>query len=231
MQYIRDSYEEYIEKVGWLKLRFFKFLVPYLRKRDKKYTHFDEVVFNSKYTSELAKKIYWLNWKIIYPMVDKQFFDSKIEKNPLSYYVYVWRLVRFSKECDKIVELFNEIEEPLLVIWNWPDEKYLKKNSKWNIIFLWRIKNTKERIEIMRKAKWLINITKESFWLVTAESLLLWVPVLGYSKWATPELVDEKSWYLVENKEIKTLKKWFNEFKNIHFDREYIAKKIREKIK
>lgn len=230
MQYIRDHHDEYCAKISWFKLRLFNKITPKLRNRDKKFIKFDKTYVNSKYTAKLVKNIYWIKWIVKYPKVADEFWESDIERNPLNYYVYVWRVVRFVKELDKIIQLFNEIDEPLLIIWDWPDEKYLKTMSKGNILYLWWIKNAKERLEIMRKAKWLINITKESFWIVTAESLLLWVPVFGYDQWATPELVDENSWILVENKDIKTLKKAFYEFKNMNFNREDIAKKIRKKL-
>lgn len=230
MQYIWDHHSEYSAKLKWLVLWIFNKMVPRLRNRDKKYTHFDEVYVNSEYTEKLTKEIYWIRSKISYPQISEEFRDGDVTENPMDYYVFVWRTVKFVKELDKIVQLFNETEEPLLIIWDGPDEKELKLMSKWNIIYLWWMKNVKERIDIIRKAKWLINITKESFGMWTAEALMLWVPVFGYNQWATPELVDKDSWLLVEDKDIKTLKKWFYEFQDMEFNRELISKKIRRKL-
>jgi glycosyltransferase involved in cell wall biosynthesis len=51
----------------------------------------------------------------------------------------------------------------------------------------------------------LINLTKESFGIGTAEALLLGVPVLGYNDGATPELVDKISGVLVDSKDQQSL--------------------------
>jgi len=39
----------------------------------------------------------------------------------------------------------------------------------------------------------MINLTRESFGLATAQSLLLGVPIFGYSDGASSELVDDAS--------------------------------------
>jgi len=149
----------------------------------------------------------------------------------MNYYVYVGRLVNFVRESDLIIKLFNKLKLPLIVIWSWPDELYLKSIAWDNIIFTWRIDDIQERIKIIQQSKWLINLTKESFGLWTAEALLLWVPVFGYNQWASPELVYKNSWILVENKHIHTLIEKFQEFANTKRNREIIAQNIRKKLK
>ncbi len=231
MQYIRSHNEEYIQKLKWFKLKIFKYITPKLRVWDQKYVNYDKVYTNSKYTSNLAKQIYDIDSNVDYPKIDETFLNSNINLEPNSYYIYVWRLVRFVKEVDKIIKLFNEINEPLLIMWSWPDEKYLKSIAKWNIIFIWRIKDPKEKAKIIKNAKWMINITKESFGIVTVESLLLWVPVFAYNDWASPELVDNNSWILVPNKKHDTLLEYFQKFSKRDRDRSFIKKDILEKIK
>lgn len=230
MQYIWWSYNEYIWKFKWIKKTIYKLTSKYLRVWDKKFIEFNEIYFNSKYTKELAREVYWIDWDIKYPRISNSFLISKVSNEIQNYYVYVWRLVKFSKEVDKIIELFNSNNDSLLIIWSWPDEEYLKSISNWNIIFLWQIDNELEKIKIMKSSKWLINITKESFWIVTAESLSLWVPVFWFEWWATRELVSEKSWILVKNKELNNLIKEFNKFKKIDFNREEIKKEFLIKL-
>ena len=100
-----------------------------------------------------------------------------------------------------------------------PDEAYLKSIAKSNIIFVGWMGEVSERIKIMSQAKWLINLTKESFWMGTAESLLLGVPVFGYAQGATPSLVNENSGVLVTHKDISTLKKEFTRFAEKQWNR------------
>lgn len=230
MQYIRSHYDEYSKKIKWRKGLLFKLIVKKLRKRDKKFTKFDSSYANSNYTAKLAKEIYWIDCQVKYPKVNEEFFNTTISTNIMNYYVYVGRLVNFVRESDLIIKLFNKLKLPLIIIWSWPDEWYLKSIAWSTLIFTWRIQDTKERLQIMKESKWLINLTKESFGLWTAESLLLWVPVFGYNQGASPELVDKDSWILVDNKHINTLIEKFQEFANTKRNRELIAKNIRNKL-
>lgn len=231
MQYIWSHYDEYTHKLSWFKLALFKSITPRLRKRDKKFTQFDEVEFNSQYTAKLAKELYWITWKVVYPKIDPVFQTANLVLQPNKYYVYVWRTVKFVKEVDKIIKLFNEIKEPLLIMWSGPDEMYLKSIAWDNVIFIWRIENPEEKMRIISESKWLINITKESFWICTMEALLCWVPVFWFNDWASVELVDLKSWILVPDKRHKTLVSNFKKFSKKEWNREQIQKRARGLIK
>lgn len=232
MQYIRDMYDEYLEKLSWFKKIFFKKIANYLRKRDKKYTHNKAIKYsNSYYTKYLAKKIYWWETEVKYPEIDEIFYNKKSTKK-LDYFVYIWRIVKFSKELDKIIDLFNETWENLIIIWDWPDKNELKKRANQNILFVDYIEDKETLADILSKSRWLINLTKESFWLTTAEAIATWVPVLAYWKWASFELLTwikndneyenlEKygkilktdKWVLIFNKDKNTILEGFNIFK------------------
>ena len=229
MQYICSHYDEYSQKIKWRKWFLFRFIVKRLRKRDKKFTKFDICYANSNYTQNLAKEIYWIDCQVKYPKVKEEYFTTMISTDPANYYVYVGRLVNFVRESDLIIKLFNHLKLPLIVIWSWPDELYLKSIAWDSIIFTWRWPTW--MIDIIKNSKWLINLTKESFGLWTAEALLLWVPIFWYNQWATPELVDKHSWILTDNKYMKTLIENFQEFTNTKRNREIIAQNIRNKLK
>lgn len=228
IQYIRSHHDEYSMKIRWRKWLLFRFIVPILRRRDKKFIKFDECIANSKYTAGLAKEIYGMDCKIKYPKMDEKYFWANISNAVMPYFIYVWRLVSFVKECDVIIRLFNETWAPLIMIWSWPDELYLKSIAKENIMFVWR--NPRWMIDIIRNAKWVINLTKESFWMWTAEALLLWVPVLGYNQWWSVELVDKDSGILVSDKSIDTLKDAMKKFNETNRDRKLISENIRKKL-
>ena len=182
----------------------YRFVAKYLRKWDQKYVKFDKVYFNSKYTKKLACEIYW--WKndwwqknIVYPIVEIPSFqtiDIVNKYNDLKnkqYYIYIWRLVKYVKHVDVIIDSFNKSWKQLVIVWTWPDEKYLKSIAKKNILFTWYL-STKEDLywSLLKQSNALINITKESFGIVTMQALKMQIPVIGYNKWATPELEWEK---------------------------------------
>ena len=231
MQYIWSHYDEYTHKLSWFKLTLFKAITPRLRRWDKRFTQFDEVEFNSQYTAKLAKELYWITWKVVYPKIDPAFQSAKVVLQPNNYYIYVWRTVKFVKEVDKIIKLFNEIKEPLLIMWSGPDEMYLKSIAWDNVMFIWRIENSEEKMKIISESKWLINITKESFGICTMEALLCWVPVFWFNDGASVELVNSESWILVQDKKHETLVSNFKKFSGKEWDRDKIQKRAREIIK
>ena len=231
MQYIWSHYQEYSQKIRWYKIKIFKAIVPKLRRWDKKFTKYDKVFTNSEYTANLAKEIYKIDSKIKYPKIDNSFLNITVNNSPDNYYIYVGRLVKFVKELDKIIHLFNETQETLLIMGSWPDEEYLKSIANGNIIFIGRIQDPIEKAKIIQNSKWLINITKESFWICTVEALLSGIPVFAYNDWWSLELIDKDSWILVPNKKHETLLKYFSQFTKKDRNRKKIQDNIKNKLK
>lgn len=222
MQYIWDSYDEYIEKFQWIKKIIFILSAKCLRSWDKRFTKFSTVEFNSEYTQQLAKEIYNIEWKVKYPPIPQNYLNAEINTETKDYYIYIWRIVKFSKEVDKIIQLFNSTWDKLVIIWSWPDEIELKKISNSNIKYLWYIFDDNEICRLLKQSKWLINITKESYWIVTAQSLACWIPVFGYNQWQTKYLVNEIQWLLLNNKELGYMIKQFEIFKNTKYNKQDI---------
>lgn len=222
MQYIRSHSQEYQQKLTGRKWRIFRKITPRLQKRDLQYTKYDKVYSNSTYTKNLAKKIYNIESEVKYPKINQTFLNENIIKEPQEYIVCVWRIVKFVREIDLIVKAFNKLNYPLIIIWSGPDEKEIKKLAQKNITFTGR-KDPITMIDIIKNAKWTINMTKESFWISTAECLCLWVPVLGYNEGATPELVDKESWILIKNKTDNDIITAFKLFISTKRDRNKIA--------
>jgi glycosyltransferase involved in cell wall biosynthesis len=230
MQYIRSHRDEYLAKFTGRKKKLFKFLVPRLQKWDKQFIQFDEVFFNSHYTQQLAKEIYGITGNVSSPKINDTFYYAGVNLQPQEYFVCVGRLVTFVRECDLIIKACNEMKLPLLMIGSGPDEVYLKSLAGDTIMFLGRL-SPLETQKVVRNAKALINLTKESFGMGTAEALLMGVPVIGFNEGATPELVDYQSGMLIEKKTIKNLIASVSEFQERTWDRKQISEVIREKLK
>lgn len=222
MQYIWTHYEEYCKKITWRKWILFKMIAPFLRKRDKKPRTYMQAIANSQYTAQEAKKIYNIDATIQYPPIQPEIFTQTIPEEIHDYFIYSWRLVTFVKELDIIIHACNQTNTPLLIMGDGPDKIKLEKIAGNSIIFIPWIQDAHARIQVIQKAKWSINIAKESFGISTMESLLLWVPVLGYNQWAAPELVDHKSGILIENKEVTTITQALEQRETKSFDRNYI---------
>lgn len=228
MQYIWSHYEEYIAKFhGWKKW-LFEFITPHLRKWDQKHTQFDKVYSNSYYTQQWALEIYGIKSEVKYPKIKDEFYFGGISQQASEYFVFVGRLVNFVREAKLIVELFNKLKLPLIMIGSGPDELELKALAGDTIIFTgW---NPEGMLDIIKNSKGLINLTKESFGIWTVEALLLGVPVLGYAEGATPELVDAESGILVKDKKMETLEQAMQEFIERQWNRKQISENIRKKL-
>lgn len=229
MQYIRSHHEEYTGKLKGFKWRLFRKITKYLRKRDVQFTTYDTIRANSQYTADEAQKRYGFEAIVKYPKINPLFWEQHTITDPDNYFVCVGRLVRFVREVDVIINLFNKTKERLLIIWSGPDEIYLKSIAGNSIIFLGQM-SVKDYLPILQKSRGLINLTKESFGLGTAEALCLGVPVFGYNQWATPELVDIDSGILVENKTLPHLIEKFDDFTNITRNRSRIQKAAKQKF-
>ncbi len=227
MQYIRTHADEYRAKLKGIQSLLRSHISPYLQKRDQKYTTFNKVYVNSLYTAQTAKDIYNLESTVTYPHIDNIFYSQQISTTPQSYYVYIGRLVRFVKELDRIIIANNTLWFPLIIIGSGPDEQYLKDLAEDNTIFIPRT-STEQYIKILKEAKGLINITKESFGIVTAQAIALGVPVLGYNWWATPELINTSNGLLINSKDKQTLINQRRKFDQHTFDRKAIHEQAKQ---
>lgn len=208
MQYIWSHYDEYVKKFNWPKQWLYKLSSLYLRKWDKKYTNFDDIYFNSNYTKKLFNQIYNQNstWKVIHPIVNipnyKKIDIFKKYNIKWEYYLYIWRLVKLVKHLDKIIKVFNKTWKQLIIVWDGPDKNYLKKIAKENIKFLWYIDSNKDAYwNLLKNAKALINITKESFWIVNFEAWKVWTKIITVHHGG----IDDIPWEKIFIKDIDTL--------------------------
>lgn len=189
MQYIWENYDEYTKKLTWIKWALFRRRANHLRVRDSQKREYAKIYANSQYTQWCIKKYYDLNATVWYPDIDAHYLESPLIQEPREYLVYVWRLVQFIREVDRIIDLCNSMQLPLLVLGSWPDEEMLKDRAWDTIVFLWAITDPAKKITIVQQAQWLINIAKESCGISTIEALLTGVPVFGFAAWWTRELV------------------------------------------
>jgi len=214
-QYIRENYDEYVKRISWWKGWIFRYITPRLRRWDALPRAYDAIYTNSAYTKQTAQKHYsWFeNAEVRYPAIDKKFASASPPSVKKDYFVCMWRLTTFVREVDKIIQLCNETQQQLIVMWSWPDELYLKSLAGDTITFVGKIDDGDTKVAILKQSRWLINLAKESCGLSTMEALALWIPVFGYKAWGTAELVGPDQWLLVDQKDMESLRKGFEEFR------------------
>lgn len=232
--FLWNHFEKNRDKLNNFIWFFYNFAKKLQTNRDLKTIYTNEIKYNSFYTKSLIDKIYY--GKVVvndnkyddnfirYPKANQEYIDLNLDSgeiysnewNNSDYYIYIWRIVRFSKELENIVKLFDHNGRKLYIIWSWPDEEYLKSISWENINWLGYIWDVSEKIKYMRWARWCINLTLESFWLVNIESLLCGIPIFGLDKWWTREIVDDQEdiSYLVKKIDQDSLIKEFEIFED-----------------
>lgn len=231
MQYIRANNKDYQQKITGYKWILFNLITKKLQKRDKKYTKYDQVFFNSEYTKSLAKEIYSIEWKVSYPIIKSEYLTQKISNQTDPYYIYIGRVAKLIRETDTVIQLFNKTKQSLIIIGDGPDYQEMKEIAWDNIIFVGRLNDTQEIIKIIKKSKGLINLSKESLGIATIQCLLLWIPVFGFNGWWTAELVDKKSGVLVKDKDKSTLIQQWKNFETTKRNKEIISQNIKDKLK
>lgn len=230
MQYIRENYKENIQKVWFPIKQLYMFAAQFLRPRDKKKRTYNKVFFNSEYTQKLWEKMYGLKWEVWYPPVDKAFNGSMITDEIHGYFLFVWRIVKYVREIDKIIRLFNAVKQHIIIVGDGPDMGYAQTIAGPTVVFTGRVDDVEEKKKLLQHARGYINLAKESFGIGTAEALCCGVPVFGYKWWATEYFVDESNGYVVSEKDDKTLNEWFEKFVSMRFDRKNISEKAQRKF-
>ena len=225
MHYIWTLYDQYLQNFHGWKRRLYQTFTPRLRRRDSARRSYDQIYTNSIDTADQVRKLYHLHEShidVVHCPIDPIYFSQAIVSHPKDYFIYVGRLNILFKEIDKIIHACNALELNLLILGDGPDRGYLQSIAWSTITFLGRVSDVEKKIDLVKNARGFLGIAYESFGIVTAEALLLGVPVFAYAKWGSAELVDEESGVLIEHKDNETIVKSLRQFTQHDFDRQLI---------
>ena len=195
--YVHNHYHHNIAKLSSVLRPLYAWAANRIRKRDASTPSYEYIYANSYYTARLIKELYGLDAQISYPRVHSKFLtqdlNQMIEYHPRmrdgKYCVMVGRLVRFSRHCDVVINLCNQLNIDLVVLGDGPDKDYLKNIGWPHIHFVGYVDDIDTKIAWMVHAHWLLNLTLESFGIGTAEALALGLPVRANHEGASPEFI------------------------------------------
>lgn len=199
MRFLWDANEEYlIQQKKAPSINFFARMISnYIRVWDKMAADRpDYLIANSKYTQERIKKYYRRESTIIYPPVNVERgshsvdrTDTRYEIRDTRYFLVVSRLSPY-KNIDKIVEAFNKLELPLIVIGEGQQGKYLRKIAGKNVKILgWQ---SEEKVqEYYANARAFVFAGVDDFGIAPVEAMANGVPVLAFRKGGALETVLE----------------------------------------
>lgn len=180
----------------------------------------DAYIANSKHIQKRIKKYYGKTSKVIYPMLDTESFKATSKKK--NYYIAVGRLIPY-KKFDLIVDAFNELNLPLIIVGTGVAEKELKKKAGANITFTGHIVDF-ELKKLLREAKGLVFPQIEDFGIVPLEAMASGTPVIAFNAGGAQEtIINKETGLLFDEQNIYSLKAAINQFEKIKWDTKKIV--------
>jgi len=150
----------------------------------------DHIVAISNYVGNRITKYYRRNWDMIYPPCNTSFYQPASENEAEDYFLIVGRQSPY-KRTDIVVEAFNQLDLPLVVIGDGPELKKLKMISKSNKIkFLGRIPDEEVK-KYYARCRAFIFPQEEDFGITPLEAQSAGRPVIAYRAGGAMETVIE----------------------------------------
>ncbi len=229
-RYLWSGYDEYF-KNKILKFISFPF-ISYLKIWDKIAAQRPDVLISiSSEVKNRIKKYYDRDSEIIFPPVEiirshrkklllrgpsaasHNFFDDT--------YLIVSRLVKY-KKVDLVIDVFNELKLPLVIVGTGSEEFRLKLKAKKNITFLGNITDN-ELAKVYQNAKAFLMPQNEDFGITSVEAQSFGVPVIAYRKGgALDTVIDGKTGIFFDDQNKESLKQAIAKFDTISFNSGYL---------
>lgn len=195
MRYAWDYHESYLQELGVRGRRSIltRMLMSYLRIWDRQAAERPDVLLaNSQFTRARIDKYYRRSSQVIYPPVTlatsvEMTNSSESVSTTKEYFLVVSRLTR-SKKVDAVIQAFNKLALPLVVVGTGPEEAGLKKLAGPHVRFMGFVEDS-ELVELYRGARAVIFPSEEDFGMVAAEALSFGTPVIGLDYGGLSEIV------------------------------------------
>jgi glycosyltransferase involved in cell wall biosynthesis len=192
LRYVWDWNHQYLEEnnlKGKPKI-FTRLFLNYLRLWDRSAAmRPDYLIANSKYTQERIKKYYRRKSEVIYPPVEVKEFQPT--KENLGYYLTVGRLSTY-KRIDKIIEAFEKLDLPLVIVGDGKERKKLEKKVEGlhKIRILGGV-DRKKLIKLYENCKAFVFACEDDFGIAPVEAMAAGKPVIALREGGVRETVIE----------------------------------------
>lgn len=236
-RYLWSGYKDYLENPGLGKWgeagrTVLKYLAPTLRRWDLvAASRPDYYLAISEHVKKRIEKYYQKRVeKIIYPPVDIEKFKTRIkpdsrlsgnDKFGKDYFLVVSRLVGY-KRVDLIIDAFNKLNWPLIIIGDGLARKELQSRAGKNIQFITDNLTESELVSYYEKCRAIVIAAEEDFGLTSVEALASGIPVIAYKQSGASEAVtDGKTGILFARQNRESLIAALRKFDKMQFDQEF----------
>jgi glycosyltransferase involved in cell wall biosynthesis len=145
----------------------------------------DVYLANSSYVARRIEKLYRRPSRVIYPPVDVERFQSHLPRE--EFFVTASRFVPY-KRMGLIVETFNRIGKPLVVIGEGPDFEKVRSMAGPNVKLL-GYQPDKIVASYLQRARAFVFAAEEDFGIAPVEAQAAGCPVIAYGKGGVLETV------------------------------------------
>jgi glycosyltransferase involved in cell wall biosynthesis len=187
MRYVWDANERYLQETSGRRFRLCKRLIlSYLRVWDAQAADRpDRLVANSEYTRARIAKYYRRESQVVYPSLMPLTESPKATTR--DFFLVVSRLTK-SKHIDSVVEAFNKLGLPLVVVGRGPEREHLKHLAGPTVrIVGW--KSDEVLAKMYARARAVVFPAEEDFGLVMAEAQAAGAPVIACERGGSREIV------------------------------------------
>ncbi len=189
IRYVWDSQERYLREIGHEKSLLLRMFLSYLRIWDRQSAERPDVLLvNSKFTECRVEKYYRRESVVVFPpaaaLREETTALSEVKDEA---FLIVARLTR-SKRVDTVIEAFNRLELPLLVVGTGPEVEHLRELAGSTIRFAGAMSDD-DLAHAYARARAVLQPSEEDFGIVVAEAFSFGTPVIALSGGAANELI------------------------------------------
>jgi glycosyltransferase involved in cell wall biosynthesis len=239
-RYLWSGHQTYMEQTDSVSARMLHAWAPTLKRWDLiGSARPDQYVTISKRVEDRIKTYYHRRVeRVIYPPVDTNLFVPSTKKAE-NYFLLVSRFVQY-KRIDLVIDAFNELGWPLVIIGSGWGKRMLQNMAKKNITFITRHLTDAELVAYYQKSRAFVFAGDEDFGLIALEAQACGKPVICYRESGMAEIVIDGKTGILFNEQTKAslinalqkfTKAWYDSGFCRHNAERFSTKHFEEEIK